>query len=390
MSKKITLEEANEILKKKNIRISGYNGLAKPVNAECLICGHKWTTRGNVILRLQCGCPKCQKENASKKMRFTKEDFLKKYNLTEKFEIIGDYKNVVTKTSFKCKICGFERVTDPNTVIKFPGCPNCNGTRRLTEKEYIERINNTHSEKYTLLSKYESISKKVHIRHEKCGKDFWTNALNFVGTGKKEACNCPFCSHGSKLRTQDEFETIVKEKTNSRFTVNSKYKGNLKSIELKCSCGTIVKKTPYYFTTHEILCPKCDSKKIYMSKGERKINDYLYNNKIDFESQKKFKKCKDKKLLPFDFLVKLRNKEFLIEYDGIQHYEYKEKRIFNYEKFLIIKKHDEIKNNFCKENNITLIRIPYWDFDNIEKILDNLILNQRSTTIENTSNDGSE
>lgn len=28
-----------------------------------------------------------------------------------------------------------------------------------------------------------------------------------------------------------------------------------------------------------------------------------------------------------------------------------------------------VKNKFCKDNNIKLIRIPYWEYDNIEKIL---------------------
>ena len=32
-------------------------------------------------------------------------------------------------------------------------------------------------------------------------------------------------------------------------------------------------------------------------------------------------------------------------------------------------KHDKIKDNFCKDNNITIIRIPYWDMDN-KKYLD--------------------
>lgn len=384
MSRKLTLEDANKELENREIKLLNYDGIGKHADAECLVCGHKWTTTAAVLLRLKCGCPKCQKTKAASKMRFTKEDFLKKYNLENQFEIVGEYKNVVTKATFKCKICGFERVTDPNTVIKFPGCPNCNKTRKLTKEEYIDRINKTHSDKYTLLSEYESISKKVHIRHEVCGKDFWTNALNFVGTGKKQACNCPYCSHGSKLRTQKEFEEIVSKKTNSRFTVISEYKGNLKGIELKCSCGTKIKRTPYYFTTNEILCPKCDSKRIKMSKAERKINDYLFDNGIDFTYQKRFKKCKDKKILPFDFSIVINEKEILIEYDGCQHYKYDESGLFDYENFLIIKKHDEIKNNFCKENNIELVRIPYWHFNNIEKILDKLILDQRSTTIENT------
>ena len=34
-----------------------------------------------------------------------------------------------------------------------------------------------------------------------------------------------------------------------------------------------------------------------------------------------------------------------------------------------IKIKDNIKTQYCKDNNIKLIRIPYWDFDNIEEIL---------------------
>lgn len=35
--------------------------------------------------------------------------------------------------------------------------------------------------------------------------------------------------------------------------------------------------------------------------------------------------------------------------------------------------HDTIKTQYCKNNNIRLIRIPYWDFDNIENILSQLL-----------------
>jgi hypothetical protein len=40
---------------------------------------------------------------------------------------------------------------------------------------------------------------------------------------------------------------------------------------------------------------------------------------------------------------------------------------YNYSKTNYVK--DNIKDNFCKNNNIKLIRIPYYEFDNIEKIL---------------------
>jgi hypothetical protein len=94
--------------------------------------------------------------------------------------------------------------------------------------------------------------------------------------------------------------------------------------------------------------------------------------------------------LPFDFLIKIGDNEILIEYDGWQHYNYNETGVFNYDKYLVIKNHDNIKNNFCKKNSLTLKRIPYWDFNKIEEILDEIIRTSRSTTIENTERSGSE
>ena len=59
-----------------------------------------------------------------------------------------------------------------------------------------------------------------------------------------------------------------------------------------------------------------------------------------------------------------------IEYDGQQHFEPNE--YFGGQKhFNILKRHDNIKDEYCQDNKIKLVRIPYWDFDNIENILAN-------------------
>ena len=61
------------------------------------------------------------------------------------------------------------------------------------------------------------------------------------------------------------------------------------------------------------------------------------------------------------------------EYDGLGHFEpinfggKREEEVIEIFKEGQIR--DQIKNKYCKDNNITLIRIPYWDFDNIENIL---------------------
>ena len=79
--------------------------------------------------------------------------------------------------------------------------------------------------------------------------------------------------------------------------------------------------------------------------------------KINYEQEKRFDSCKDKSYLPFDFYV---NNQYLIEYDGKQHF--KNEGLFNYEE---IHKHDLMKSKWCKENNIPLIRIPYTHYDNL-------------------------
>ena len=62
----------------------------------------------------------------------------------------------------------------------------------------------------------------------------------------------------------------------------------------------------------------------------------------------------------------------LIEYDGQQHFKPvsfgndEEKAISEFKQRQI---NDDIKTQYCKSNDIELIRIPYWEYENIEEIL---------------------
>ena len=101
-----------------------------------------------------------------------------------------------------------------------------------------------------------------------------------------------------------------------------------------------------------------------ISKGNAKIAELLDEANIDYEVEKTFKDCIDKKELPFDFYV---NNQYLIEYDGKQHFD--KETIFDYE---YTHNHDLIKSKWCKNNNIPLIRIPYTEYDNLK--LEDLLL----------------
>ena len=112
-------------------------------------------------------------------------------------------------------------------------------------------------------------------------------------------------------------------------------------------------------------CPICKN-----SKGEIEIQKILINRNINHIQQKTFPGCKDLKVLPFDFY--LPDHTMCIEFDGRHHFESIEnwggiKRLKN------TQKHDQIKNIYCKENNIKLIRIKY-DENIIDKINENFKL----------------
>jgi len=106
-------------------------------------------------------------------------------------------------------------------------------------------------------------------------------------------------------------------------------------------------------------CSKCNS-----SKGEIEVRKFLTNNNIIFEEQKRFKDCKNKLPLPFDFYIPSLNT--VIEFQGEQHYtpmKYSNSK----EKFIKTKINDKIKKEFCISNNINFIEIKYNE--DIESIL---------------------
>ena len=99
------------------------------------------------------------------------------------------------------------------------------------------------------------------------------------------------------------------------------------------------------------------------SKGELKIRYLLNEYNIPFVTEKIFETCRFKNTnayAKFDFYI---NNEYLIEYDGQQHFR---ENNWNHEVSLLERQlRDQFKNQWCKENNIPLIRIPYTYYDNI-------------------------
>jgi len=126
--------------------------------------------------------------------------------------------------------------------------------------------------------------------------------------------------------------------------------------ECVCDCGTHTMVRGNLLVNGMIQSCGC-----VKSQGEQKIIDILKKYDIIYEKEKTFETCRYPEtnfLCRFDFYV---NNKYLIEFDGEQHFKKsKYNNSWNTEQHLKeTKMHDEYKNNWCKENNIPLIRIPY-------------------------------
>ena len=95
------------------------------------------------------------------------------------------------------------------------------------------------------------------------------------------------------------------------------------------------------------------------SRGEEQIKKILLENNIPFIQEKTFEDCRfpeSNRKARFDFYV---NNSYIIEFDGRQHIEPTSGDCSNWWSLDYVQSHDAIKNQYCADNNIPLIRIPY-------------------------------
>lgn len=184
-------------------------------------------------------------------------------------------------------------------------------------------------------------------------------------SGNTQSCGC--------LRLDKLREAIVVDLTNKKFgkltalyPVTDTSKGRMKWF-CKCDCENTCIVDEYHLQSGNTQSCGC-----IKSKGEEKIQKILSDLGIKFHKEHTFQDCINPETgakLKFDFYLKDYN--ICIEYNGIQHYQYREGSYFSKEAVLGIQKRDKIKQDYCRHNSIPLIIIPYIDIDDID---DNYLL----------------
>lgn len=369
--RKLTHEEFLKRLQQisPNIEILGtYINCRTKIKCRCKKDGHEWEVKPTDLLRGH-GCPKCGGTG-----KLTHEEFIEKFYKQNKhardIEIQGTYVNNKTKIKCKCRKCGYEWEVKPCVLLNGHGCPKCVGLAKPTHEEFLNKFyeKNKHANDIEVLGTYINSQTKIKC---KCKIDghIWEATPNHLLKGH----GCPKCAdkRAAQKRTITHEEFINKlQQINPDIEVLGTYKRALNKIKCKCKvCEHEWKATPNSLLNGSG-CPKCNT-----SRGEKRIAQYLDNIDINYSYDKPYFKDlvgMSGRLLRPDFIIP--SLRIWVEFDGRQHFEpvdfrggMSEQQI--QDTFKKVQQNDLIKDQYAKDNNWTLIRIPFTEYDNIEQIL---------------------
>jgi len=280
------------------------------------------------------------------------------------------YLNSGTKVSVTCSEHGDFMVTPDNHTGRKSGCPKCALQKASTRysdttESFITKAMNIHKNSYDYSSvTYSSSKTPVSIRCIKHNAVFLQTPTNHIS-----GAGCPQCALDSRstIRTLPLADFISKATAihNNKYDYSKitlvEYKS--KRITIICPSHGEFKQNKHDHTRSKAGCPKCNS-----SKGENAVRQTLIQNNIQFEEQKTFKDLyyKNKKAkLRYDFYLPTHN--ILIEYDGQGHYRPSHRSSLQEFNEGCIR--DGLKDKYARDNELLLLRIPYFKFAEIEHII---------------------
>ena len=234
-----------------------------------------------------------------------------------------------------------------------------------------------------VLNQHESRKKKTFWKCLcDCGNETYVYSW-YLTSGVTKSCGCLNREKASE-HAKEMNAARIQDLTNQKFgkltplyiVDNSDYQRKRGALwHCLCDCGNTKDVFSEYLKSGDVQSCGC-----MKSKGENKISFLLQSQNIIFEREKTFEDCKmeySHQNLRFDFYV---DNKYLIEYDGEQHFKCSGKGWNTQEHLEATQQRDAFKNQYCKDHNIPLIRIPYTRYDDL--CLEDLLLETSKFIVE--------
>lgn len=328
------------------------------------------------------GCPVC---GGTKKM--TNEEFIQKATYVHNNYFSYEHcvlNNVNKKVIVTCPVHGDFEVK-ANNHLNGCNCIKCNkegikhninklpvkntSTKKLTTKDFVERVKEKWGDRYTLSenSEYESSRKPVTMICKLHGEFSITPNHLLSGRG------CPVCGRNKQKTKEEIINEIIKAQPYSDYDYSLvEYRGIHKNITLKCNkCGTVFSNAPSNLIKYKNGCPGCNGSQL-----ELEVEDFLKKNNIKYEREKRFDWLFFNNKQSIDFFLPDFNAA--IECQGIQHFQSVNfgGSETNLEE---TKERDRNKRILCEQHGVRMfyysnfhIIFPYYVYEDKEKMLNDI------------------
>lgn len=328
----------------------------------CLICDHKFQAVYNNLSQGH-GCPECAKEKRINTKRYSPDQY---HQLAQEcnFTWLGPKAtSVLEPTGWQCKACNNTWQARHADIRRGKGCPECakkNRAQKLCKKpaQYHQLAHDRKAE--WLGPEVSNTTISTAWQCQTCG-NIWQTSYAYL----RASIGCPKCSieKRANLRRISAKQYHRLAHKDNLIWLGPEVLTTVTNTTWRCQVCNCEWQACYHNIRKGTGCPNCKE-----SKGESRIAQILDFLGVAYKRQKWFDKCRNVRPLPFDFY--LPDYKTLVEYQGEQHYNLREKGIYSDPQDLKnLQYRDHIKADFAKENGLYLIVIPYTDFNNIESIV---------------------
>lgn len=321
------------------------------------------------LKRLKRPCKYC---NHSMLTLTFKEEML---DINPNIEILSEYINSETKVKCRCKIDGYEWDAWPMALLhQNTGCKIC-GYKKLWDTigrkttEDIKREMQLVNPNIEIIGEYRGAHELIKCQCRIDGRVWESYVCNLLNG----SAGCPDCA----TRRVRDIESLSLDEVNQRlefYGLNVKVLDGYVNNKSKVRCLCTIHNIEYVASIKTLLynrssaCPECGQ-----SLGETKMVQILTKLLGAVVTQYSFEDCRYINVLRFDAYDPIRN--IVFEYQGQQHYypvDFAGKGDeWAQEQFELAVLRDNIKREYCEQNNIQIIEIPYWEYDNMESFLYN-------------------
>lgn len=266
----------------------------------------------------------------------------------------------------KCLRCGNIKIIDYQHLKNrlYKDCPECKPKPQLTYDLTGQRFG-----MLTVIKRVENHVQKngsTKVQYEclcDCGNTCIVQSTH-LRSKHSTSCGC----FSKKLFLERHLKDITGNRYGKLTAVERIWINNKPYWRCVCDCGREKITEVRYLNSGKVNSCGC-----LFSVAQNKMKEILEKNNIKYQEEYMLDDCRDVRRLPFDFAIFNENKlVLLVELQGQQHYypftfNSENKEIKNENLKDRIKK-DNIKRQYCIDNNIPLLEIKYTKFDKIEEI----------------------